>query len=152
MISAADLTTVDLLDDIDNLLFLCDRLNNRLIQVTTYVDEVKQTWMNKRRSIRSDTDPSPLIAQKVSKYNKILLNVAEKLAIVELQTESLHNLQSSVTNLLSTVHEKRDGKQEKIDERDSFPHACICRFRLFFCLILHCLSYIVINPNGSFAK
>ena len=149
MISANDLTTVDLLDDIDNLLFLCDRLSNRLIQVTSYVDEVKQTWMNKRRSIRSDTDPSPLMAQKVSKYNKILLNVAEKLAIVELQTESLHNLQSSVTNLLSTVHEKRDGKH---NERDSFPHACVCRFRLFFCLILHCLSYVVVNPNDSFAK
>jgi hypothetical protein len=105
-----NLNTVELLDDIDNLLFLCDRLNNRLIQVTSYVDEVKQTWMNKRRSIELDSNMPPIIAQKASKYNKVLLNVAEKLAVVELQTESLHNLQSSVTNILPTTNEKRDGK------------------------------------------
>lgn len=110
MNSLSDLNTVELLDDIDNLLFLCDRLSNRLIQVKSYVDEVKQTWINKRRSVESDSNMSPLIAQKASKYNKILLNVAEKLAIVELQTESLHNLQSSVTNSLPVISEKRDGK------------------------------------------
>jgi hypothetical protein len=106
MNSSIDLNTVELLDDIDNLLFLCDRLSNRLIQVTSYVDEIKQTWINKRRSIELESNISPIVAQKVSKYNKVLLNVAEKLAIVELQTESLHNLQSSVANLF----EKRDGK------------------------------------------
>jgi hypothetical protein len=55
----------------------------------------------------------PIVAQKASKYNKVLLNVAEKLAIVELQTESLHNLQSSVTNIFPTTVEKRDGKQKE---------------------------------------
>jgi hypothetical protein len=113
MNSSSDLNTVELLDDIDNLLFLCDRLNNRLLQVTSYVDEVKQTWISKRRSIELDSNISPIIAQKASKYNKILLNVAEKLAIVELQTESLHNLQSSVSTVLPTTNEKRDGKQTK---------------------------------------
>jgi len=94
-----DLNTVELVDDIDNLLFLCDRLTNRLNQVNAYVDEVKQTWINKRRSIEFESNISPILAQKVSKYNKVLLSVAEKLAIVELQTESLHNLQLSVSNL-----------------------------------------------------
>jgi hypothetical protein len=110
MNSLNDLNTVELLDDIDHLLFLCDRLNNRLIQVTSYVDEVKQTWINKRRSIELDSNTSPILAQKASKYNKILLNVAEKLAIVELQTESLHNLQSSISTMVPIANEKRDGK------------------------------------------
>jgi len=98
-VNAYDLNTVELVDDIDNLLFLCDRLTNRLNQVNAYVDEVKQTWINKRRSIEFESNISPILAQKVSKYNKVLLSVAEKLAIVELQTESLHNLQLSVSNL-----------------------------------------------------
>ena len=79
---------METLDDIENLLFLCDRLNNRLIQVTSYVDEVKQTWMGKRRSIELESNISPVVAQKAIKCNKILLNVAEKLAVVDLQTES----------------------------------------------------------------
>lgn len=115
MTSTHDLITVELLDDIDNLLFLCDRLSNRLLQVNSYVDEVKQTWTNKRRSIRVDSNTSPLIAQKASKYHKVLLSVAEKLAIVELQTESLHNLQSSVINISPTTNEKRDGKEKQIN-------------------------------------
>jgi len=119
MNSSNDLNTVELLDDIDNLLFLCDRLNNRLIQVTSYVDEVKQTWINKRRSIELDSNTSPIIAQKASKYNKVLLNVAEKLAIVELQTESLHNLQSSITNTRSSSIEKREGKRNKTKQTKS---------------------------------
>ena len=98
MSSSNDLNTMEILDDIENLLFLCDRLNNRLIQVTSYVDEVKQTWAGKRRSIELDSNISPLIAQKAIKCNKVLLNVAEKLAVVELQTESLHNLHSLITN------------------------------------------------------
>lgn len=113
MNTSNDVNTVELLDDIDNLLFLCDRLSNRLSQVNSYVDEVKQTWMNKRRSIETDSNMSPIVAQKVSKYNKVLLSVAEKLAIVELQTESLHNLQSSVSNLLSTSTERHDGKRNR---------------------------------------
>lgn len=115
MTCAHDLTTVELLDDIDHLLFICDRLSNRLMQVNSYVDEVKQTWINKRRSIKIDSNALPLVAQKASKYNKILLNVAEKLAIVELQTESLHNLQSSVINILATANEKRDGKANRMN-------------------------------------
>lgn len=107
MSSTSDLNTIELLDDIENLLFLCDRLNNRLIQVTSYVDEVKQTWINKRRSIELDSNISPIIAQKAIKCNKVLLNVAEKLAIVELQTESLHNLHSSITNVVPINNEKR---------------------------------------------
>jgi len=94
--SSNDMNTMDILDDIENLLFLCDRLNTRLAQVTTYVDEVKQTWISKRRSIESDSNVSPLIAQKAIKCNKVLLNVAEKLAVVELQTESLHHLHSMI--------------------------------------------------------
>ncbi|UJR14739.1 hypothetical protein I4U23_001731 [Adineta vaga] len=107
MSSTNDLNTIELLDDIENLVFLCDRLNNRLTQVTSYVDEVKQTWINKRRSIESDSNVSPIIAQKVVKCNKVLLNVAEKLATVELQTESLHNLHSSITNVIPMNNEKR---------------------------------------------
>ncbi|CAF1582294.1 unnamed protein product [Adineta ricciae] len=107
MSSTNDLNTIELLDDIENLVFLCDRLNNRLTQVTSYVDEVKQIWINKRRSIESDSNVSPIIAQKVVKCNKVLLNVAEKLATVELQTESLHNLHSSITNVIPTNNEKR---------------------------------------------
>ncbi|CAF5118371.1 unnamed protein product, partial [Rotaria sp. Silwood1] len=103
-----NLNSVELFDDIDHLLFLCDRLSNRLLQVNSYVDEVKQTWMNKRHSIELDSNISPIVAQKVSKCNQVLLNVAEKLAIVELQTESLHNLQSSITNILLTGSEKRE--------------------------------------------
>lgn len=111
MNSTNDLNTVELLDDIDNLLFLCDRLSNRLAQVNSYVDEVKQTWINKRHAIKLDSNTSPIIAQKAAKYNKVLLNVAEKLAIIELQTESLHNLQSSIPNTLPPANDKRDGKQ-----------------------------------------
>jgi hypothetical protein len=107
MSSTNDLNTIELLDDIENLVFLCDRLNNRLLQVTSYVDEVKQTWIGKRRSIELDSNVSPIIAQKAVKCNKVLLNVAEKLAIVELQTESLHNLHSSITNVVSNNNEKR---------------------------------------------
>jgi hypothetical protein len=107
MSSTNDLNTIELLDDIENLVFLCDRLNNRLLQVTSYVDEVKQTWIGKRRSIELDSNVSPIIAQKAVKCNKVLLNVAEKLAIVELQTESLHNLHSSITNVVSSNNEKR---------------------------------------------
>ena len=107
MSSSNDLNTIELLDDIENLLFLCDRLNNRLVQVTSYVDQVKQTWIGKRRTIESDSSISPIIAQKAVKYNKVLLNVAEKLAVVELQTESLHNLHSSVANIASFNNEKR---------------------------------------------
>jgi hypothetical protein len=106
MSSSNDFNTLELLDDIENLLFLCDRLNNRLIQVTSYVDEVKQTWVSKRRSIEFDSNISPIIAQKAIKCNKVLLNVAEKLAVVELQTESLHNLHSSIPNLLTIHNEK----------------------------------------------
>lgn len=96
--SSNDMNTMDILDDIENLLFLCDRLNTRLVQVTTYVDEVKQVWINKRRSIETDSNISPLIAQKAIKCNKVLLNVAEKLAVVELQTESLHHLHSMINS------------------------------------------------------
>jgi len=103
MSSSNDLNAIELIDDIENLLFLCDRLNNRLIQVTSYVDEVKQTWVGKRRSIELDSTVSPIIAQKAVKCNKVLLNVAEKLAVVELQTESLHNLHSSITNVKHQV-------------------------------------------------
>jgi hypothetical protein len=106
MSSSNDLNAIELIDDIENLLFLCDRLNNRLIQVTSYVDEVKQTWVGKRRSIELDSTVSPIIAQKAVKCNKVLLNVAEKLAVVELQTESLHNLHSSITNILTINNEK----------------------------------------------
>ncbi|CAF4202403.1 unnamed protein product [Rotaria sp. Silwood2] len=108
MNSLNGLNSVELFDDIDHLLFLCDRLSNRLLQVNSYVDEVKQTWVNKRRSIELESNISPLVAQKVSKCNQVLLNVAEKLAIVELQTESLHNLQSSITNILPTTTEKHE--------------------------------------------
>ena len=94
-----DFNAVELLDDVDNLLFLCDRLQSRLNQVTSYVDDLKQLWITKRRSIESDSNVSPIVAQKASKCNKVLLNVAEKLATVELQTESLHHLQSTMTNL-----------------------------------------------------
>ncbi|CAF4241822.1 unnamed protein product, partial [Adineta steineri] len=45
MNSSNDLNAVELLDDVDNLLFLCDRLSNRLHQVTSYVDDVKQSWI-----------------------------------------------------------------------------------------------------------
>ena len=121
-----DLNTVELLDDIDNLLFLCDRLSNRLIQVSSYVDEVKQTWVNKRRSIESDSNMSPIIAQKVSKYNKVLLNVAEKLVIVELQTESLHNLQSSVSNLPPMTSDKLDGILKKFYEYLAIYYSRFC--------------------------
>jgi hypothetical protein len=110
MSSSNDLNTIELLDDIENLLFLCDRLNNRLSQVTLYVDQVKQTWIGKRRSIELDSNVSPIIAQKAIKYNKVLLNVAEKLAVVELQTESLHNLHSTVTNIVSINDEKRQAQ------------------------------------------
>ncbi|CAF4309457.1 unnamed protein product [Rotaria socialis] len=102
------LHAVDLLDDVDHLLFLCDRLSNRLLQVNSYVEEVKQIWINKRRAIESDSNISPIIVQKVSKCNQVLLNVAEKLAIVELQTESLHNLQSSIQNLAPNNMEKNE--------------------------------------------
>jgi hypothetical protein len=112
MNSSNDLNTVDLLDDIDNLLFLCDRLNNRLLQVTSYVDEVKQIWINKRRSVELDSNISPIVAQKAAKCNKVLLNVAEKLAVVELQTESLHAFQSSITNILPNNVDKREGKRK----------------------------------------
>ena len=106
MSSTNDLNTMEILDDIENLVFLCDRLSSRLTQVTSYVDEVKQTWITKRRSIELDTNPSPIVAQKVIKCNKVLLNVAEKLAVVELQTELLHNLHSSVRPPITMNHEK----------------------------------------------
>ncbi|CAF5208185.1 unnamed protein product, partial [Rotaria magnacalcarata] len=102
------LLAVDLLEDVDHLLFLCDRLSNRLLQVNSYVEEVKQIWINKRRAIESDSNISPIIVQKVSKCNQVLLNVAEKLAIVELQTESLHNLQSSIQNIAPDNMEKNE--------------------------------------------
>ncbi|CAF1495159.1 unnamed protein product [Rotaria sp. Silwood1] len=107
MSSLNDLNTIELFDDIDNIVFLCDRLNNRLIQVTSYVDEVKQTWIDKRRSIEFDSNITPIIAQKVNKCNKVLLNVAEKLAVVELQTESLHSLHTSINNIVTINNDKR---------------------------------------------
>ncbi|CAF2854243.1 unnamed protein product [Rotaria sp. Silwood2] len=107
MSSLNELNTIELCDDIDNILFLCNRLNNRLIQVTSYVDEVKQTWISKRRSIEFDSNIIPIITQKAIKCNKVLLNVAEKLAVVELQTESLHSLHTSVNNILTINNEKR---------------------------------------------
>ncbi|CAF3515625.1 unnamed protein product [Adineta steineri] len=119
MSSTNDLNTIELLDDIENLVFLCDRLNNRLIQVASYVDEVKQTWVNKRSSIELDSNISPIIAQKAIKCNKVLLNVAEKLATVELQTESLHNLHSSITNVVSSNN--NDKRQVHIPVCPSTP-------------------------------
>ncbi|CAF1229371.1 unnamed protein product [Rotaria sordida] len=107
MSSLNNLNNIELFDDIENILFLCDRLNNRLIQVTSYVDEVKQVWIGKRRTIELDSNITPLIAQKAIKCNKVLLNVAEKLAVVELQTESLHSLHTSINNILPINNEKR---------------------------------------------
>jgi hypothetical protein len=112
MTSSNHLNNIELLDDIENLLFLCDRLSDRLVQVTSYVDEVKQAWIGKRRSMEIETDVSPIIAQKAVKCNKVLLNVAEKLAVVELQTESLHAFQSSITNILPNNVDKREGKRK----------------------------------------
>ena len=104
-----DLNTVELCDDVDNLLFLCERLHSRLSQVTLHVDEVRQTWTQKRRSIESDPNLSPIVAQKAARCNKILLSVAERLAIVELQTESLRNLQVSMTHTTVDTPQKREG-------------------------------------------
>ncbi|CAF1460710.1 unnamed protein product [Adineta steineri] len=122
MNSSNDLNAVELLDDVDNLLFLCDRLSNRLHQVTSYVDDVKQLWISKRRSIESDPNISPLIAQKASKCSKILLNVAEKLAVVELQTESLHALQSQTLNVPSYITEEREARLSLPSNNYVAPH------------------------------
>lgn len=110
MSSANELTSMEVMDDIESLLFLCDRLRTRLLQVTSYVDEVKQTWMEKRQSIEADFNVSPIIAQKAVRCNKVLLNVAEKLAVVELQTECLYNLQSTNSNPVAIRSEKTEGK------------------------------------------
>lgn len=90
-----DFANLELSDDIDSIFFLCDRLNKRLNQVSSYIDEIKQLWMEKRRSLESDSNINPLIIHKAVKFNKVLLSVAEKLAAVELQTESLNSLCAS---------------------------------------------------------
>ena len=110
MSSANELTSMEVMDDIESLLFLCDRLRTRLMQVTSYVDEVKQTWMDKRQSIEVDSNVAPIIAQKAVRCNKVLLNVAEKLAVVELQTECLYNLQYTTSNRVPVRGEKAEGK------------------------------------------
>ena len=107
MSSSNDLQTVELIDEIENILFLCDRLDNRLTQITSYVDEIKQTWLGKRRSIELEPNISPIIVQKAVKCNKVLLNAAEKLAAAELQTEMVCNLHSSVNSTASFNTEKQ---------------------------------------------
>ena len=109
MCSSNDMNTAELCDDVDNLLFLCDRLHTSLSQVTSHVDEVRQTWTQKRQAIESDPNLSPIIAQKAARCNKILLYVAEKLAVVELQTESLRSLQVPMTHLNASTPLKREG-------------------------------------------
>lgn len=111
MSSSTSLNTIELLDDVDHLLFLCDRLSSRLLQVNTYIDEIKRIWISKRRSIEFESNSSPLVVHKVSKCNQVLLNVAEKLAIVELQTESVHNLQTEFANTGPINIEKRESKE-----------------------------------------
>ena len=109
MQSSNDIDSVETFDDIDTLLFLCNRLSNRLLQVNTYVNEIKRIWINKRDLIELNSKISSITAQRVSKCNKVLFNVAEKLAIVELQTESLYNLQSSKPDIGSFPIEKPEG-------------------------------------------
>ncbi|CAF1565076.1 unnamed protein product, partial [Adineta ricciae] len=108
MISSNETTSAEVLDDVDHLLFLCDRLGKRLHQVTSYVDDLKQTWINKRKSIECDANIASAEALKASKCHKILLHVAEKLAVVELQTESLNALQSPFSPVLPGSTEKRE--------------------------------------------
>ena len=72
MSSATDMNTSEVVDDIDHLLFLCDRLSTRLVQVTSYVDEIKQVWMSKRRAMEQDSNGLPIVAQKVTRCNKIM--------------------------------------------------------------------------------
>lgn len=96
MNSSDDIQMIDLREDVDHLLFLCDRLQSRLQKVTSNVDEIKRLWISKRQAIESDGEVSPLIVQKATKCNKVLLTVTEKLATVELQTEALQTLQSVI--------------------------------------------------------
>ncbi|CAM4754636.1 unnamed protein product [Rotaria magnacalcarata] len=101
-----DLNTIELLDEIENIYFLCDRLNKRLNQITCYIDEVKQTWIGKRNAVDLDANVSPIIIQKAVKCNRVLLHVAEKLAVVELQTESLNTLHITPNDIKSLKNEK----------------------------------------------
>ncbi|UJR31993.1 hypothetical protein I4U23_019463 [Adineta vaga] len=117
MISSKEINPVEVLDDVDHLLFLCDRLSKRLQQVTSFVDEIKQAWINKRKSIEIDVHIASIEAQKASKCHKVLLNVAEKLAVVELQTESLHALQSATSNISLNTIEKREEQQSFTNQR-----------------------------------
>jgi hypothetical protein len=103
----------EVLDDVDTLIFLCDRLHERLNKVTVHVDELKKMWTNKRQLIDNNSNALPLIAQKASKCNRILLIVAEKLAAVEIQTESLHNLHSFFNKQLTHSMLRSDGKKKK---------------------------------------
>ena len=111
--SINDSNTMEVLDEIENLVFLCDRLHTRLMQVTTYVDEIKHTWVSKRHAIECESNTSSIIAQKAAKCNKVLLNVAEKLACVELQTESLQNLHTPTANKVFVGIEKSHGRDRK---------------------------------------
>ena len=120
MSSVNDSNAMEVLDEIENLVFLCDRLHTRLMQVTTYVDEIKHTWVSKRHAIECETNTSSIIAQKAAKCNKVLLNVAEKLACVELQTESLQNLHTPTANKVFVGIEKSHGRLSLGNDRDTF--------------------------------
>ena len=115
MQSLNDLNFVEAFDDIDTLLFLCNRLSNHLLQVNTYVNEIKKIWINKRDSIELNSNISSLTTQRISKCNQVLFNVAEKLAIIELQTESLYNLQSLKTDIGAFPIEKCEGYLKQLD-------------------------------------
>lgn len=125
MIPSNDPQTIDLLDDVDHLVFLCDRLSNRLRQVASNVDEIKHTWIDRRRSMELAAHKASTDAQKAAKHYRILLNVAEKLAAVELQTESLHALQSSGPNSLASAAEKREGKLDSSGRVIAVFHQCL---------------------------
>ena len=118
---STDPNTVELLDEVDHLIFLCDRLHGRLDQVTSYVDQVKQAWIAKRRSLESDSNVSPIIGQKAAKCNRILLNVAEKLAIVELQSESLLNLQATINQVPQLSTDRRASIQSNTPAIQRLP-------------------------------
>jgi len=107
-----DLVQLETLDDIDNLVFLCDRLRSRLTQVSSNVDQLQQIWINRRRTIDSDARLLPILGRKVTKSNEILLNIVEKFASVEIQTESLQNLQK-----LSKPKPKTTGLSQRLNSQ-----------------------------------
>jgi hypothetical protein len=92
--------SLELADQVEDLLFYCGSLSQQLRRVNENLDQVRQCWLKKRQFIDCDTSSSPLIAQKVARCNTILLRVVEKLTAVELHSQSLQQMNTSLNERL----------------------------------------------------